>query len=1142
MQLIINDRYALTQNPIAGGMAEVYKAFDLLLGRPVAIKLFKQGQVQDELLDESFKRETQALQELKHEYILELLDAGIDERTGRHYIVLEWIEHHLAAWLALHPVDGWDDFYERYASAILRGLSFAHERQIVHRDIKPKNILITPDGIPKIADFGIAAFKKYVEPGVTLADFVSRPFTPPELDEGTHSFGRDVYSFGVLVLTCLTDTMLNNYSDMERALEEFDAPNEVLEVIQRSVSRSPEKRPRHAGLLLTELDKIWEKRRRGWEQPRLCYLRLSPKARGELSTDLGVTGTHIQAALLDDLGSVAGIKEVSGLTENEMGQTEYEICGENFIYIAVVDNRDQDHLFIKRARRLSPTRLEKLRDESWRPHSNFSFRYYPPVDALRAKDTISYVQSSVDEKSQEILRSQRARDEQKLLNIWEATLRAKTDFEKNKYAPLNYNGFQREGFRILFRVTKDPPDDIVGQNWLVRLPQSGMVKGEVEAVRGWDVSLYVSDGDVNLLARSGRLEFDSLAADIALNRQKEALDAIRFGRSIDPNLKQLIIHPDKATAPKVREDVEFVTRDLDAAKIAAVKKALGLVDLLVVEGPPGTGKTTFIAETVVQVLRQNPQARILISSQTHVALDNAIERISKLSKDLQIIRIAGPANIARVAESIKPYLVAHQMKRWRDRALETGRIFLETMASSCGISANELRIGLALKDLNVARKRLIIEQQEKTKLEKELEHATDAKIKNLPTSEETTRQFVEELRTDLSRSKARQSTIQSEIDAIEKRLKELTGDAEHLIALPPEELDEWIKTVFLPQRNDTNQLLELLNVHAEWESQFGRREEFEAALLSTAEVIAGTCLGVAGVRRYQDVTYDLCIVDEASKATPTEVLVPLSRSKKWILVGDQRQLSPFQSPELIKSRSLTKYDLRTEDLTETLFDHLVRNLPEECRTALTIQHRMVAPIGELVSNCFYEGFLQNSGPAIDATLNLVFPKPVTWFSTASFSDRDELKVGYSFVNHREAAFIVKLLERINWAAALKGRSFSVGVIAAYGSQRKEVERKIAGRLAEWGNLVVECNTVDAFQGREAEIVLYSVTRSNPHHNIGFLREQERLNVALSRGRFYLGIIGDHFFCRSAGGENPFKRVIEHIEIHPEGCSLTEATQ
>ena len=262
---VLNNRYALTQNPVVGGMAEVYKAFDLLTGRPVAVKLFKEGDFQHEILNESFKRETQALQELKHEHIVELLDAGSDDLSGRHFIVLEWMESDLANWLTLHPADGWDDFYERYAAAILRGLSFAHERQVVHRDIKPKNILMTTDGIPKIADFGIATFKRYVEPGVTLADFVSRPFTPPEFDDGTHSFARDVYSFAVLVLTCLADSKLSDYDEIDRALEAFDAPDEVVRIIQRSVSRQPEQRPLHAGLLFTELERVWQQRRKGWE-------------------------------------------------------------------------------------------------------------------------------------------------------------------------------------------------------------------------------------------------------------------------------------------------------------------------------------------------------------------------------------------------------------------------------------------------------------------------------------------------------------------------------------------------------------------------------------------------------------------------------------------------------------------------------------------------------------------------------------------------------------------------------------------------------------------------------------------------------------------------------------------------------------
>ncbi len=160
---------------------------------------------------------------------------------------------------------GWDSFYELFGRGLLSALAFAHERQFIHRDIKPKNILVTRDGLAKIADFGIARIKRFVEPGVTLADFVSRPFTPPELDEGTFDYARDVYSFGALALNCLTAEPLRDYGDVDRALDNFDAHPDVIQIIQRALSRSPERRPYHAGVLLAELEKVWNSRRKGWE-------------------------------------------------------------------------------------------------------------------------------------------------------------------------------------------------------------------------------------------------------------------------------------------------------------------------------------------------------------------------------------------------------------------------------------------------------------------------------------------------------------------------------------------------------------------------------------------------------------------------------------------------------------------------------------------------------------------------------------------------------------------------------------------------------------------------------------------------------------------------------------------------------------
>jgi superfamily I DNA and/or RNA helicase len=103
----------------------------------------------------------------------------------------------------------------------------------------------------------------------------------------------------------------------------------------------------------------------------------------------------------------------------------------------------------------------------------------------------------------------------------------------------------------------------------------------------------------------------------------------------------------------------------------------------------------------------------------------------------------------------------------------------------------------------------------------------------------------------------------------------------------------------------------------------------------------------------------------------------------------------------------------------------------------------------------------------------------------------------------------------------------------------ELKRVFAPELQDWSALEVECNTVDAFQGREADVAVYSVTRCNPAGRLGFLREEERLNVALSRGRYGLAIVGDHGFCAVANGHNPFRSVLDHVERHRDQCALKE---
>jgi len=160
---------------------------------------------------------------------------------------------------------------------------------------------------------------------------------------------------------------------------------------------------------------------------------------------------------------------------------------------------------------------------------------------------------------------------------------------------------------------------------------------------------------------------------------------------------------------------------------------------------------------------------------------------------------------------------------------------------------------------------------------------------------------------------------------------------------------------------------------------------------------------------------------------------------------------------------------------------------------------------------------------------LAVRKPVTWYSTSECPRPGEHRSGRTFVNHTEVDEIRKLLKRLQFAADNEGKSFSVAVMSGYSGQVNAMNHSFAGLKGELNKLRIEVCTVDTYQGREADIAIYSVTRSNPKKEIGFLKECERINVALSRGKELLCIVGDSQFCRSIEENNPFRKVLEYID-------------
>jgi superfamily I DNA and/or RNA helicase len=241
------------------------------------------------------------------------------------------------------------------------------------------------------------------------------------------------------------------------------------------------------------------------------------------------------------------------------------------------------------------------------------------------------------------------------------------------------------------------------------------------------------------------------------------------------------------------------------------------------------------------------------------------------------------------------------------------------------------------------------------------------------------------------------------------------------------------------------------------------------------------------------------------------------------------------------ARLLDAYGLDKTTATRTLLDHLGDALPSGCYAMLTEQHRMRPEIGSLISDSFYEGKLHSRRNATRHQLEHAITKPVTWLSTSALPNPTETAVKPSFKNIAEVKQCIALVKRIEWVAKVRKTRYSVALLTGYGAQRTELERAVAKIKSDLTCLDVVVQTVDAFQGREADVAIYSVTRSNDQGTAGFLTERRRLNVALSRAREALVIVGDHRFCNSIAAPNPFSDVLHHITSHPSECALEVAS-
>ena len=265
----IMDRYVLEGRLGAGGMSTVFLATDSVLERPVAIKLLAEHLAEDEDFVARFRREALAVARLQHPNIVQVFDSGEDADSGRHFIVMEYVDGPSCADMLREHKQLEIEQTVHIVRDACHGLDYAHRAGVVHRDVKPGNLLIAQEmNITKLADFGIA--KAAEQTRITQAGSVlgTAAYLSPEQAHGEESGPpSDIYSLGVCAYQFLTGRLPHEYAsltelalkqqrDAVQPIAEFrpEVPAELDEAIRLCLEREPGNRYRSALEMAEALD------------------------------------------------------------------------------------------------------------------------------------------------------------------------------------------------------------------------------------------------------------------------------------------------------------------------------------------------------------------------------------------------------------------------------------------------------------------------------------------------------------------------------------------------------------------------------------------------------------------------------------------------------------------------------------------------------------------------------------------------------------------------------------------------------------------------------------------------------------------------------------------------------------------------
>lgn len=663
---------------------------------------------------------------------------------------------------------------------------------------------------------------------------------------------------------------------------------------------------------------------------------------------------------------------------------------------------------------------------------------------------------------------------------------------------------------------------------------------------------------------------------------------------------------------------KFTSTTLNENQKEAIRMALNTPDFLLVQGPPGSGKTTIIAEMIRNFV--NRGQRVLVCSKGNLAVDNILEKWIKENKDRSDSHLCIRLGDRFKLDFLKDYIPAKVTARVQEKAhnktkaerqaladeignqiktVEANRVAVDTMAVLC-IAACELAqssYDLATLCANIRKKDLIKQKQEFATKAFNIAYYDIMLLcyrllsTNLTLTPQDIDQFdlrCQELYNFLtfalrkykpgfferlfSKSKIKQR------EALENKLQQATHNFFNLsiqghnlctnpilsvesLRLPPfagtpapEQIKQDVQNLrsslvrFSEQEN--LRLSRINTVLNDWLVELGSGVSSgleKNVVLNSIPVIGSTCMGIMSDSDFRNNTYDVVIVDEAGQIPIFDLLVPIIMAKKVILIGDHLQLPPMDENDFAKYYASKRVDSKDGKALRdfqnkiaqwyniSLFEKLY-NAPslESARIMLNTQYRMHPDICSFISDNFYDGkYLSGVSKEKRALQIAGFNKPIYFYDTCNLDNSIKQETnhhpGYSNTIEAEimSDILLKLILAIRKGAyqgaelVLKDKEgniigYDIGVISGYKKQVKSIYtstlRKLELHMPKEEALMhmdrFMISSVDSFQGRDNQIILFSMTRSNSEGKIGFLKDVRRLNVAMTRAKSLLIMTGD----------------------------------